>query len=144
VEWWVQVRQGSSQVQACSALRVVCMRSCSISRATDVEHRVSLGRSSVARLALPSHFDCFQARRWWMIWASTSPAGPSLVLLCRMPARDAHADIHCDLSAACPLVMRLQISAVTYLMHHGSPTIVLDCAADKEYGKVKRRDIGCA
>ncbi len=50
-------RQGSSQVQACSALRVVCLRPCSISRATDAQHRVSLGQRSVARLALPSHFD---------------------------------------------------------------------------------------
>jgi len=56
VEWWVQVRQGSSQVQACSALRVVCLRPCSISRATDAQHRVSLGQRSVARLALPSHY----------------------------------------------------------------------------------------
>ena len=47
-------------------------------------------------------------------------------------------------SAACPLVMRLQISTVTYLTRDGSLTIVLDCAADTEYGKVKRRDIGRA
>ena len=37
--------------------------------------------------------------------------------------------------------MRMQISTVTYLTHDGSPTIVLDCTADTQYGKVKQRDI---
>jgi hypothetical protein len=41
-------------------------------------------------------------------------------------------------------VTRLQISTVTYLTHDGSPTIVLDCTADTQYGKVKQRDISRA
>jgi hypothetical protein len=40
--------------------------------------------------------------------------------------------------------MRLQISTVTYLTPHGSPTIVLDCTADTQYAKVKRHEINRA
>ena len=39
---------------------------------------------------------------------------------------------------------RVQISTVTYLTRDGSPTIVLDCTAHTQYGKVQRQDISRA
>jgi len=38
----------------------------------------------------------------------------------------------------------VQISTVTYLTRDGSPTIVLDCTAHTQYGKVQRQDISRA